>query len=114
MELTEDDLQNVLTEILVAQNKSRYLGLALKIPTHVLDAIHSPSANPQDCLRRVLEEFLRGVDPRPTWSVIAVALRHPSVNLHRLAEKIEKKYCYPSPEGSEQGKPRSLRKGVGH
>ena len=114
MELKEDNLSDVLGDLLEAQNKSRYLGLALKIPTHVLDAIHSPSANPQDCLRRVLEEFLRGVDPRPTWSVIAVALRHPSVNLHRLAEKIEKKYCYPSPEGSEQGKPRSLRKGVGH
>ena len=114
MELTEDDLQDVLTEILEVQNESRYLGLALKIPTHVLDAIHSSSANPQDCLRRVLEEFLRDVNPRPTWSAIAVALRTPSVNLPRVAERIETKYCHHSPQHTEQGKhPEGGQRGQG-
>ena len=100
MELGVDDLSEVLTELLEAQNRSYYLGLALKLPTYVLDAIHSPNANPQDCLRRVIEEFLRGVDPRPTWSAIAVALKNPSVKLPRLAEEIEAKYYHHSPHGN--------------
>lgn len=103
MELEEDDLSTVLDDLLEAQTQSYYLGLALGLSGHVLKAIHASTANQQDRLCRVIETFLKGVNPRPTWSAIAIALKKPSVGLPRLAENIEQKYCHPSRQRHEYG-----------
>ena len=80
----------MLEEILEAQNASRFLGLKWNIPEYIISGIHSTYTEPKDRLYYVIVEFLKQLDPRPTWRVIADALKSPAVNLPRLAQKIER------------------------
>ena len=84
-----DEAVDILEEILEAQNVSYVLGLKLKLPQHVVEAIHSTHLRPRERLLHVLIEFTRLAEPRPTWRVIVDALRTPAVNLPRLADKVE-------------------------
>ena len=88
--LASNDVSDMLDELLEAKNESRLFGLSLKLPLHVVEAIHSTHSLPKERLLQVLIEFTRQIDPKPTWRVIADALRSPAVNLPRLAEKVEK------------------------
>ena len=88
--LTSDDAVNVLEEILEAQNQSYVLGLKLKLPLHVVDAIHSTNPQPRHRLLQVLIEFTKQLDPRPTWRAIVDALRNPVINLPQLAMRVER------------------------
>lgn len=47
--------------------------------------------DPEDCFRESIHSWLRGDNPRPTWSALAAALRAPTVGLGQLAEVIENK-----------------------
>ena len=87
--LTPDDAVDVLEELLPAQNKSYELGLKLKLPQHVVEAIHATYSNPRSRLLYVLIEFTNQEMPRATWRVIVKTLRSPVVNLPALAKKIE-------------------------
>ena len=88
--LGPDDALKVLEEILEAQNASRFLGLKWNIPEYIISGIHSTYTEPKDRLYYVIVEFLKQLDPTPTWRVIADALKSPAVNLPRLAQKIER------------------------
>ena len=94
--LTPGDAVNVLEEILEAQNQSRFLGLKLNVPDYIVTGIHTKYTDPKDCLYYVLVEFLKQVEPRPTWRAIVAALRSPTVNLPLLAMKVENKH-FPDP-----------------
>ena len=89
--LSEDAAIDILDELLEAQNESKLLGRKLNVPKHIVDEIHSPDrhSNARDRLHHVIEEFLKQVEPRPTWRAILDALNSPSINLPRLAQKIE-------------------------
>ena len=87
--LTPDDAVDVLEELLPAQNKSYELGLKLKLPQYVVEAIHSKDLPPDKYLFKVLLKFLHEVEPRPTWRVILQALSSPVVNLPALAKRVE-------------------------
>ena len=87
--LNPDDAIHILEEILEAKTQSRYLGLKLNIPEYEVTSIHKQYSDPKDCLYHVLEEFLKRLDPKPTWKVIIAALRSPAVNLPQLAKKVE-------------------------
>ena len=87
--LTPDDAVDVLEELLPAQNKSYELGLKLKLPQHVVEAIHSKELPPDKYLLKVLIKFSQQTDPRPTWRVIIEALKSPAVNLPALARSVE-------------------------
>ena len=87
--LTPDEAVNILEEILEAQNHSYALGLKLKLPLHVVDAICENYSQPRDRLLHVLIEFTKQEEPRPTWRAIVDALRSPAVNLHQLAMTVE-------------------------
>ena len=104
--LTPDDAVNVLEEILEAQNQSFVLGLKLKLPLHVVDAIHSTNLLPRDHLLQVLIEFTKPVDPRPTWRAIVDALRSPAVNLPQLAMRVEAAH-FPDPAATRNTSPES-------
>ena len=97
-ELTEDDLATILNEIQEARARAYYVGLNLKLPTDLHDRIMSQYSDHLDRLLHVLKEFLRRVEPRPTWSAVVNALESPSVGMAKLAEKIEQKYCPPKQE----------------
>ena len=79
----------MLEELLPAQNRSYELGLKLKLPQHVVEAIHSKDITADQYLLRILIKFLQQVNPRPTWRVIVEALKAPAVNLPGLARRVE-------------------------
>lgn len=87
--LTPDDAVNVLEEILEAQDQSLALGLKLKLPPHVVEAVCENHWLPRNRLLQVIIEFTKQTDPRPTWRAIVSALRSPAVNLPQLAMKVE-------------------------
>ena len=65
----------------------------LNVPKATVDSILKQYSNPEDQLFHVIDEFVNGIDPTPTWRVIANALRHPLIRMSSLAQKIEKKHC---------------------
>ena len=92
----EQDLDAVLNATLKAQNKYKYIGLGLNIPSYVIEKIERSEKDSQDRLCRVLEEYLKQTNPNPTWGAIVAALRKDKVNEPRLAKTIEDKYSIPS------------------
>ena len=91
--LNQEDVPNVVGEILEVQTKSKTFGRVLGLPKVTVDSIHLQNSDPQECLIGVLDEFVKQVEPPPTWRVIVEALRHPLICQHRLAQDIECKYC---------------------
>ena len=102
--LTPDDAVNVLEEILEAMNQSQFLGLKLNIPDHIVTGIHTQYSDPKKHLYYVLVEFLKQVDPRPTWRAIVDALRSPVVNLPQLAMRVEAAH-FPDPTATHATPP---------
>ena len=99
--LSQDDVSDVVGDILEVQTKSEEFGRVLKIPKPTVDAIHQQYGDPKLRLLHVLDEFVKQVEPPPTWRVIVEALRHPLIGQHRLAQEIESKYCpRPTDDGS--------------
>ena len=100
--LNQEDVPKVVCEILEVQTKSNTFGRVLGVPKVTVDSIHQRRSDPQECLIGVLDEFVKQVEPPPTWRVILEALRNPLIGQHRLAQKIESKYCPrpPTDDGS--------------
>ena len=105
--LDEDAAVHILEEILDAQNESDIFGRILKIPQRTVDGIHYRYSTPRDRLYHVIVEFLKQVEPRPTWRAILDALRSPAINLPRLAEEIERNHSPTQPD--VQGKRTTLQ-----
>ena len=95
--LSQDDVADVVCEIFDVRTKSDKFGRVLKLPKATVDCIYQQYSDPQDRLFAVLDEFVKQVEPPPTWRVIVEALRHPLIGQHRLAQEIESKYCPRSP-----------------
>ena len=79
----------IIEAILPAQSRSFELGLKLGLSPHTLTSIQSTHAEPRQRLLYVILEFLKQVNPRPTWRVIINALKSPLIDFPRLAETIE-------------------------
>ena len=94
--LAEGDEVEVLGALLKAKDKAFQLGLALNLPPHEAQRIRDNYAKPENRLTRIIEMFLKQVEPRPTWRVIVDALKSPLVNLPRLAKEIEDAH-FPNP-----------------
>ena len=95
--LTTGDAAEVLRELLPAQNQSSSLGLALGLPPHQVEAIHSPNRPPQQCLREVIIKFLeQAPESRRNWRTITDALADPLVNHQALAETVKAAH-FPDP-----------------
>ena len=92
-----DDVPEIVRQLLGVQIKSATLGRLLKIPKPTLDAICTPSSTPQDQLFHIIDEFVKRLEPSPTWKVIVDALRDPLMGEPRLAQHIEKEYFPLSP-----------------
>ena len=86
--LKPQDAVDVLEELLEAQNHSYVLGLKLKVPLHVVDAIHTSCAQPRERLLQVLIAFTQQVE-RPTWRTLVDTLRNPVLNMVSLARRVE-------------------------
>ena len=90
--ITEEPV-HVLDEIIEAQNHFHVIGLHLELAEHEIESIESMYRHPRDRLLHILIEFLKQVDPPPTWRRIVDALRSPSVNLPELAKRVENNHC---------------------
>jgi len=56
------------------------LGLELGQKVSTLDSISARySGNPTECFRQVLKEWLKGINPPPTWQAMVNALKSPTV-----------------------------------
>ena len=87
--LTENDAHSIFQELMEAQNEAHLLGLKWNIPPHEIEAIKREHPKQIDILLNIILKFLRQADTPPTWRVIVDALRSPTVNLTRLALKVE-------------------------
>ena len=82
-----NDLKKIQRTVWEARTQWYNLGLELDITPDTLDAIKQDNANKtEDCFRAMLTKWLR--EHQPTWSVLAEALRSPSVGRSDLAEDI--------------------------
>ena len=91
--LNHDNVPDVACEILEVQMKSKTFGRVLGLPKFIVDSVHQQNIDPQECLFGVLDEFVKQVEPPPTWRVILEALRNPLIGFHHLAHKVERKHC---------------------
>ena len=89
------DLKYVMEAVaLIACNKWKLFGLQLCIFPPVLDRIESSYPNSaKDCLLETMQEFLKAVDPVPTWEGLEKALRSKSVGEGSIADKMVRNHC---------------------
>ena len=94
--LVRDDVPGIVAQMLDVKTKSKFSGRVLKLPAHTVDGIHVQYSDPEECLFQVMDEFVKQVEPRPTWRAIVNALKNPLIGFTGLAEEIEGKHC-PAP-----------------
>ena len=91
--MNEEDVPKVVCEILEVQIKSKTFGRVLGLAKVTVESIHMQHSDPQECLFEVLDEFVKQLEPQPTWRVIVEALKNPLIGHSRLAKEIERKHC---------------------
>ena len=69
------------------------IGILLDIEEGQLNKVKSDNdaGNGGDCLREMLKIWLKKIDPKPSWSSMAKALK--VLGEQSLAERIRKTYC---------------------
>ncbi|CAI8030167.1 hypothetical protein GBAR_LOCUS17108, partial [Geodia barretti] len=87
--LNKDDAVDIVRQLLDVQNKAKTLGRLLKLPRAIIEVTPQLTGDPQAPLFYIIDEFLKQVDPRPTWRLILNALRDPLIGEHSLAQEIE-------------------------
>jgi ankyrin repeat protein len=83
-------LSNVIRELMKLDSEWQNIGVLLNIPSARLKKIANDYTITRDCLREMVTEWLKMVDPPPTWELLveAVELIDP-----QTAENIHTKYC---------------------
>jgi len=88
--LSVDDLGDVQRKIFAVKTEWYNLGLELGLRPPTLDSIcNKHSGDPSQCFRQVLQEWLKGVNPPPTWQAMVNALKSPTVAEYQVAEQIQ-------------------------
>lgn len=67
-------LRNVFKKLLPLAKDWKTIGCLLGVERHVLDGINRDEEGVRDCLQAMLSEWLKQVDPRPTWTDIVDAV----------------------------------------
>ena len=68
------------------------IGIELGLLPHALEIIKDNYSDVKQCFTQMLLQWLRQVDPPPTWSALAKALKHSYVNHPDIAQRIEKEF----------------------
>ena len=87
--LNKDDATDIVQRLLDLQSKAKTLGRLLKLSKATIDVTPQLTSDPQAPLFFVIDEFLKQVEPRPTWRFILNTLRDPLIGEHSLAQEIE-------------------------
>ena len=83
-----DDLQKIQRAAWEARTEWYNIGLELKIDAATLDTIKGDNDSIKDRFRSMLSTWLKRDQPRPTLSLLANALRSPTVGYQHLAQQI--------------------------
>ena len=67
------------------------IGAMLGIEEGELNKVKLDNTNSDDCLREMLNLWLKKIDPKPSWSTMADALE--DLGEEALAEHIRAEYC---------------------
>lgn len=83
----------------------------MNVPDVTVTAIHTQYTDPKERLYYVVLEFLKQVEPRPTWRAIVTALRSPTVKLPHLAQTVELAH-FPDPTRTRESQPEATSTGT--
>ena len=67
-------LKDIFKELFPVATYWMTMGTLLGIPGHILDKINSNQKRIDECLREMLSEWLKQIDPPPTWTALAEAV----------------------------------------
>lgn len=85
-------LKDLLKELTPIAHNWQNLGIMLDLDSGKLDNVKANhGARCEDCLREMIKLWLKKVNPPPTWSALAEAVK--DINEHKLANEIRKKWC---------------------
>ena len=77
-----------------AQAKWYLIGVGLQVNVSTLDNIKSTcTTSSTECLCQVLIQWLKAIDPKPTWRALVDVLRTPVIDEKQLAADLAKQYC---------------------
>ena len=102
MSLLERPKLSVLVEELHDVKTKWYsIGIQLQVPESKLDEIENAAREDLErAFRRMIQEWLKQINPEPTWTDIVKVLRCRSINEQRLAKNLERRFCKPSAASS--------------
>ncbi len=111
VELTSEDLFEVMSDLEPAKAQWYNLGVGLKVRRAELESIRSDHKSSSDCLRAMIEDWLDTVEPKPTWEAVIKVLRSPVLSkLRSLAGELERKH---SSDSVQPPRPTAVVKGRG-
>lgn len=76
-------LRNTLKLLFPSADEWQNIGVFLDLPAGVLQTIAKDNSRSRDCLREMLEVWLKQTDPRPTWKALAEAVKPIDPNLSK-------------------------------
>ena len=86
------DLKLVCKELSEVNTKWRKIGTSLNVTTGTLNLIGEMKSDPEDCLEKVLLEWVTKFKATANWKELVKALSSIPVG-EALLSKLEKKYC---------------------
>ena len=69
-------LKDAFKDLLSLAHEWKSIGILLGLPKHVLDRIKTDEEGVRNRLQEMLSEWLKQVDPPPTWAALADAVEH--------------------------------------
>ena len=69
-------LSNVFKDLLPLAADWKNIGALLGIKEHILAKIRADETSVRDCLREMISEWLKQVEPPPTWAALADAVEN--------------------------------------
>ena len=112
MELTNEDLVTILTELFEAKIKWFDVGLQLKLDVSILEGIKANS-DPNDCFHEMFIAWLKSSSKvEKTWKTLVMVLKSKTVGYESLAERIDEKFCQSQAQTMKAGKRQNLATNV--
>ena len=92
-QLTLEDLPEVRGALYEVCAKWYDIGVELRLSIGALNAIRKNFPDTADCLREMCSNWLRCVNPSPSWEALIKVLASPPVGEWQLAQQLRDKYC---------------------
>ena len=86
--LNDKLLWNLLNDLYPVRAKWKVIGLGLGAKNSDLDTI---TGSHTECLQSILTEWLKGINPYPSWNALLDVLKAPVVDEAKLAAELEEK-----------------------